>query len=264
MHLHRSGIGVALIGAVAIVGWCSMATPMLAADRDLDGGAPALTAMQAVDATASLTAKGADRAAFVTTVPGVVQVAAQGPSAGGQRGAICHLNAGGCPLDPVGTLQVGIAGGEFFHGCAGPDDEWVSLAYPIYGTTAGHTIVSINITHNSNSGVGSLYLMGDHPGCADLAPDINNILWTGDSVIQGNGTGTETRYCIAAADGGPILSPGGTIWVVAAFHDASFTFDIAFDCVDPGSPGQAFGQLGGVHISSGPFDSLSLDRSESE
>ena len=32
MHFHRRRNGAALIEAVAIIGWCSMATPTLAAD----------------------------------------------------------------------------------------------------------------------------------------------------------------------------------------------------------------------------------------
>ena len=45
MHFHRSGIGVALIGAVAVIGLCSIALPALAADGDSDGGTPAVTAV---------------------------------------------------------------------------------------------------------------------------------------------------------------------------------------------------------------------------
>ncbi|MCH7721271.1 MAG: hypothetical protein IH988_09850 [Planctomycetes bacterium] len=165
-------------------------------------------------------------------------------------GACDAVNAGGC-TPAANTVQVGILGG-FSHMCGGPNDEWVSLAYPIYDTHAGDIIHAINITHNTNTDVGTLYLMGD----ADC-PDITNMLWTGDSVIQGNGTGENTRYCIADADGNPITSPGGTVWVVAAPH-SSFAFDIAFDCTDAGASGRGFAQLGGDGTDCGTWLDLNL------
>lgn len=105
MHLHRSRIGVALMGAVAIVGWCSMATPTLAADRDLDGGAPALTAIGAVDEADAVTAKragGSQTPTFTRSPQGLASpgaVSLNGDSEGGKRirtrgGRRGHLQCG--------------------------------------------------------------------------------------------------------------------------------------------------------------------------
>ena len=44
MQLHRSRIEVALIGAVAVIGLCSIALPAFAADGDSGGRANSLTA----------------------------------------------------------------------------------------------------------------------------------------------------------------------------------------------------------------------------
>ncbi|MCH7720303.1 MAG: hypothetical protein IH988_04855 [Planctomycetes bacterium] len=129
------------------------------------------------------------------------------------------------------SLQVGITG-AFNQECA--DGQWVSLGYPV--VTSGATIESINIIHNTNTGEGDLYLMGD---CGN-GPDTKNILWTGCSCIMGAVSGEVTNYCI----GEPLVDPPAIVWVVAVFRDGSFAFDIAFDCNLDG-PNHAFGNLVG-------------------
>jgi hypothetical protein len=151
------------------------------------------------------------------------------------RGGCAAINAGGCtPVD--NDLQVGISGGSINQSCG--SNEWVALAFPI-DTGSGATIQAINMTHNTNTGNGDLYLTGDAGGC----PDVNNILWTGDCVISGNGTGLPTTYCT-----GPVAA-SGTVWVVATFHSPNFDFDVAYD--DDGSGGTNFGLAYGNLVSDG-------------
>jgi len=129
------------------------------------------------------------------------------------------------------TLQVGIDA-PIQPDCA--DGQWVSLAYPFL--TGGATITAINIVHNTNTGVGDLHLVGDCGG----NPDTNAILWTGCGCIAGAVGGAVTNYCI----GDPIVEPPAVVWVVAVFHE-SFSFDIAFDCLQDG-PGHGYGNLVGT------------------
>ncbi|MCH7719418.1 MAG: hypothetical protein IH988_00310 [Planctomycetes bacterium] len=116
----------------------------------------------------------------------------------------------------VNNGQVGITG-PFVQECG--DGQWVSLAYPVL-TSASGLLESISIVHNSNTGVGDLYLMGDCGG----NPDTNAILWAGCGCIQGTVSGAVTNYCL----GDPIFNPPAVVWVVATFA-TSFSFDIAYD-----------------------------------
>jgi len=205
---NLNGLGMAL----AMAAGCCFATTAVASN----GEAASLS-------TKSLHAKPAVSA---LTAPHVARTPAP-------RGGCDSINAGGCTPASV-DLQVGITGG-FQQDCG--SNEWVSLAFPI-DTGAGATIQAINMTHLTNTGVGDLYLTGDGGGC----PDVNNILWTGDSVIDNNGTGLPTTYCT-----GPIGATG-TVWVVAVYH-GSFAFDVMYE--DDGSGGSNFGRAYGDLVADG-------------
>ncbi|MCH7702689.1 MAG: PKD domain-containing protein, partial [Planctomycetes bacterium] len=156
---------------------------------------------------------------------------------GPQRLSLLPRGGGGDELyagDPTcvpltNDLQVGVEG-SFVQACG--DGQWVSLAWPVL--TGGASIESINLVHNTNTGVGDLYLMGDCGG----NPDTNAIMWTGCGCIHCAVSGDVTNYCI----GDPIVDPPAIVWVVAVFRNGTFTFDIAFDCLQDG-PGHGFANL---------------------
>ncbi len=157
----------------------------------------------------------------LSTGPGIQSVAFLPREGGGSE-----IYAGDPSCIPnVNTLQVGVIG-SFEQRCG--DGAWVSLAYPVL--TGGATIRSINIIHNTNTGQGDLYLMGDCGG----NPDVNDIMWTGCGIIQGAVGGSVTNYCFGDA----IFNPPAVVWVVAVHRD-SLSFDIAFDCAQDG-PGNGY------------------------
>ncbi|MCH7702010.1 MAG: hypothetical protein IID37_10000 [Planctomycetes bacterium] len=172
--------------------------------------------------------------AEIQTTQAVVPSWSAGPGAQGL--ALLPRGGGGDELwagDPTciplaNSAQVGAQGG-FMQECG--DGQWVSLAYPVL--TSGETIESLNIIHNTNTGEGDLYLLGDCGG----NPDTNNILWAGCACIEGTVGGAVTNYCI----GEPLVDSPAKIWVVAVFRD-DFSFDIAFDDGNHG-PGHTFGSL---------------------
>ena len=129
----------------------------------------------------------------------------------------------------VNNMQVSIDSG--FQECG--DGLWVSLAYPV--RTEGATIGFIKIIHNTNTGEGDLYLMGDCGG----NPDVNNVLWNECGCIQGAVGGAVTYYCVSDS----IVDPPPIVWVVAVFRD-SLAFDIAFDCAMDG-PGHGYSNVVG-------------------
>jgi len=180
----------------------------------------------AADSAAAEEQKTSARAPSLSTGPGLQGLPLLPRGGGGDE-----IYAGDPTCIPkTNTIQVGITS-VGVQQCG--DGQWDSLAYPVL--TGGATIESINIIHNTNSGSGDLYLMGD---CGNN-PDTNNILWTGCSCIEGAVPGAVTNYCI----GDPLVDPPAKTWVVAVFR-SSFSFDIAFDCLQDG-PNQAFGNLVG-------------------
>ncbi len=138
-----------------------------------------------------------------------------------------------CPRDDC-DLQVGI-NGSFVQACE--DGQWTSLAFPF--DTGGAFVTSIRMTHNTNTGVGDLYLMADAGG-ACTGPDVNNILWVGCGVISGQPAGVMVDY----PTGGVATPATGVTWVVAV-PQTGFAFDVAYDDETVGTPNAAFGNLDG-------------------
>jgi hypothetical protein len=128
----------------------------------------------------------------------------------------------------VCDLQVGVTG-SFTQNCPTGNNGWVSLAFPV--ETNGALVSAVNMTHNTNTAGGHLYLLGDCGG----NPDINNRLYTGCSQIVAGSVGPQV-YPID-----PPVATGSTTWVVAVFQ-STFSFDVAYNSSLPGA-GLAYGNL---------------------
>lgn len=221
MHLHRSGIGVALIGAVAVIGLCSIALPALAADRDVDGESRSVTALGAVGTAPSLTTKQADGSETATftrspqglTTPGAVSLPSH------SEGGIASARGGGvvtCSVDKEIEAPGGVA-------CPNLDTE---VARCFDGGTffpVDTLVVSLDIGVEVATQVGgdpivftaTLYSID---ACGDFLPDADlTALGSASITLVGDGSEAFTIQNIPFCDG-ILVSAGTTVVAEVAWN----------------------------------------------
>lgn len=125
-----------------------------------------------------------------------------------------------------------VLNGNFVQVCDG--GQWRSRAFPIDTTEVG-SIDVIHMVHNSNPGVGHLYLVANDD-VGGYCPDTSNVLWSGCGVITGQDPAGSSY------DTGGVVPVTDTTWIVAVPQTGS-AFDIAYTtgCPLPGVSYASFG-----------------------
>ncbi|MFQ5415088.1 MAG: hypothetical protein ACE5E6_11580, partial [Phycisphaerae bacterium] len=154
-----------------------------------------------------------------------------------QAAVVCDIcgippACGACDSGGVCDLQVGI-NGAFVQACE--DGQWVSLAFP-FPSMGGQSVDTIRMTHNTNTGVGDLYLTG---GTCD-GPDVTQILASLGPAIVGAPPGAPVDYVFS-----PVTIPGGAVAWVVAVPETGFAFDVAYNSATTGATGSGYGNLDG-------------------
>jgi hypothetical protein len=180
--------------------------------------------------------------ALAGTPPAWLSATADGPAATRGSGGTQTLVCGSCDSGGICDSQVGISGG-FTQVCE--DGSWVSVAFPF--NTGGADVNLVTATHNTNTGVGDIYITGGTCG----GPDVTNILATLCGAIEDLPSGVPVSHAF------PQVATSATdpTWVIMVFN-AGFAFDVRHNFATRGTPEAAYGNLSGA---AGPGEWIDLN-----